>query len=301
MKLTSKLLIPATFLTCGSLSGATINSTGSDGFGASSFNSGGIWGGTAPTAGNDYVVGAGHRMRTPADGGSYTFAGDSLTISDASPSGDLVGLSYKGTGTTGIITVNNLILDNGSINHISGAGDVMNLDGSITVASDSLMYAKQGSINILADISGSATITNPGADGAGRILSFSSTSSTFSGSLVNNGNFLLSDDAVFNFLIGASGINNSMSGSGSTVVDGDFILDLGGASSSPGDSWDLASGASFGSTFTVSGFTDNGDDTWSSGLYSFDESTGLLTVVPEPSAALLGGLGLLTLLRRRSR
>lgn len=44
-------------------------------------------------------------------------------------------------------------------------------------------------------------------------------------------------------------------------------------------------------------------DSWTgtSGLYSyeFDQTNGLLTVIPEPSAALLGGLGLLALLRRR--
>jgi MYXO-CTERM domain-containing protein len=48
-----------------------------------------------------------------------------------------------------------------------------------------------------------------------------------------------------------------------------------------------------------------GTDDWSatSGLvtYNFAEGTGVLsvTVVPEPTAALLGGLGLLGLLRRR--
>ncbi|MEO7100192.1 MAG: autotransporter-associated beta strand repeat-containing protein [Luteolibacter sp.] len=47
----------------------------------------------------------------------------------------------------------------------------------------------------------------------------------------------------------------------------------------------------------------SGTDSWSgttgSMTYTFTESTGVLTAVPEPGAALLGGLGMLALLRRR--
>jgi autotransporter-associated beta strand protein len=52
--------------------------------------------------------------------------------------------------------------------------------------------------------------------------------------------------------------------------------------------------------YTGSGFTSVVSTGLASGFTaSFDASTGIVTVIPEPSAALLGGLGVLVLLRRR--
>ena len=283
---------------------ATVTMSASDGFGTSSFNSAGQWdNAAAPSAGNDYFTSQ-YRLRTPTDGNSYTFAGDSLTIdpTGAAP-GDLLGMSYKGTGNTGTITVGNLILNGGAINHLNGVGDVFNLDGSISVVADSYIYAKQGLINVMADISGSSSITNPGSDGPERTLTFLSSTSTFTGDIINDGRFALADDAVLNFVIGASGVNNSVSGTGAEAVfDGDFVLDLSGAGTSYGDSWAIvsAANASYGETFNVVGFTPSGD-VWANGDYRFNEGTGVLSVVPEPGslALVLIGVALAAGCRRR--
>lgn len=279
--------------------GGNISLVAGDGFGVSSFNSGLNWSdGLAPSAGNDYFTST-FRVRTPADNGSYVFGGDSLTIdSTAGAPGDLLGLSYKGTGAGASITVNNLILNGGAVNHINGSGDIFNLYGSINVIADSYIYAKQGPINIYSDISGSRAITNPGSDGSGRTLTFYSAASTFTGNIVNNGRFALADNAVLNFVIGASGVNNGVSGSGAeTVFDGDFVFDLLSAGTNIGDSWVVAGAANqtFGATFNVVGFADMGGDLWSANAnsvtYQFDESTGILSVVPEPATLILLGLG----------
>jgi hypothetical protein len=37
----------------------------------------------------------------------------------------------------------------------------------------------------------------------------------------------------------------------------------------------------------VTGWTDNGDNTWTLGDYTFSEATGVLSAVPEPSALAL--------------
>ena len=294
---------------------AIVTLIGIDGFGASSFNSAGLWdSGAAPSAGNDYVVPDGTRLRTPPDGNSYTFAGDSLTINNATPYGD--GFMYKGTGNTGTLTIDDLILDGGLISHANGTGDICKLDGNLTLASDSRIQARQGPIYIYSDIHGSAQLHNE--DTSGDInckLWIGSSNNTFTGNILTNGRLGLLDDANLNFVIGVNGVNNSVSDGGTqkhVSFDGDFVFDLSGASSAIGDAWTIIAttpaSTYYGSTFTVADFTPLGEDAWiqpigSTGLnYLFTESTGVLTVVPEPASAMmiilgLGGLALVT--RRR--
>jgi hypothetical protein len=300
-RLLMSISLVAVLLMSANASAATITLVAGDGWGTSSFNSGLNWSnGLAPSAGNDYQVSI-QQLRTPPDGGNHTFGGDSLTIN----AGGI--FMYKGTGASGSITVDNLVANGGNvIDHRNGSGDICNLYGNVSVIADSVMYAKQGPINVYSVVSGSSMITNPGSDGGGRTLTFYSSANTYTGSIVNNGRFALADDALLNFVIGASGVNNSVSGTGpETVFDGDFSFDLTGAGTGLGDSWVIASAASqvFGSTFTVIGFTDIGGDLWNSlanGVtYQFSKVTGTLTVIPEPATLALLGLGGLALLRRR--
>lgn len=287
----SLLALVAVVLAPGVAQAVLVTSTTSDGLGTSSFadNGGGdtpIWDNSSfPTAGNEYVVAVGHRLRTPDDGNDYTFAGDSLTLRDGGTAGDSIGLTFKGTGDTGTITVDNLILDGGTINALNGPTDVFNLDGSINVLSDSLIYARQGAINLLADISGSATITNPGSDGAGRVLTLLSPSNTFTGNIVNDGRFALGTGANLNFVIGSSGINNAVSGVGAeTTFDGLFNFDLTGAGTTTGDSWTIvsAANATYGENFAVGGAFNQQGSIWTDGTYVFNPGTGILSITDPP-------------------
>jgi hypothetical protein len=314
VKKISILALLAAFAAIPSANAANVNLTGIDGIGASSFNTAGLWSDAlAPSAGNDYFVGNGTRLRTPADGNSHTFAGDSLTINNTTAYGD--GFMYKGTGSAGAITVNNLILDGGLISHANGSGDLFNLYGNINVASSSRLYPKQGPINIYSAISGSSTLNILASDAnAAFKIWIRSSANTFTGDIVNNGRMELADDANLNFVIGASGVNNRISNGllgtqQHSIFDGDFVLDLSGAGTTLGDSWSLVSTAPastyYNSTFTVLGFTDIGGELWqgsaNGATYEFSELTGVLMVVPEPSclALVLGGAALLGVRRMR--
>ncbi len=326
-KLALPSLAAATLLSASAASAALINLNASDGLNASSFAAGTNWvGGAAPIAGNTYSVGSGLRLRTPASANpTVTFAGDSLTIANGfttsnmngASSTDLFGFTYKSTGTSGLITVNNLILNAGAISHLNGVGDLFNLAGSISVIGDSSIRAKQGNINISAAISGTAKLYLGATDGLGsnRAVNFSGNNS-FTGDLISTSTstyFTLTDTGKFSFDIGAAGVNNKISGMASTngtaIFNGTFSFNLASASTTQGASWTIVDNStlleSYGASFTVAGFTNNGSGLWSNGSYEFSQATGVLTsVIPEPSsfASFFGivTLGFAAMRRRRT-
>jgi hypothetical protein len=293
---------------------AVISMDADDGIGASSFNTGVNWvGDAAPSAGNDYVTGN-YTLRTPANGSSYTFAGDSLTVNNNSAYSK--GLLYKGTGSTGNITIDNLILNQGLISHASGTADVFNLYGTINVAGNSTLYPKQGAIRIYSDISGTAQLTIQASDaGSGNKIWIHSANNTFTGNIVNNGRLETADNSVLMFDIGANGINNNISNGGAgtqqhSMFGGDFLFDLTDASTTIGDSWTIvntvAASTYWLSTFSVVGFTDQGSGVWTGTAngaeYEFrtGAGTGTLTVIPEPATiGMFGVVGAIMLFIRR--
>jgi fibronectin-binding autotransporter adhesin len=165
-------------------SAASISLTNSDALNASSFNTKGLWNSdSAPTAGNDYFIND-FRIRTPANGNSHTFGGDSLTINSTTGTGG--GFMYKGTGNTGILTINNMVLDGGWIHHQNGSGDLCRIAGNLTVLSPSRIDTKQGNIVIDATLHGTGTITNASLDNHGNsyTITYTANNSTFTGQMV---------------------------------------------------------------------------------------------------------------------
>ncbi len=297
-----------------------VTMTANDGFGASSFTTAGAWSNAAaPSAGNEYST-LGYLLRTPSTTGNYTFAGDSLTVGGGNGGGAnpfltngsvnnnaLMNKTPTGSGVT--ITVNNLILDAGYVRDGMGTSDVWTLAGNMTVTANGGGLANQCRLNLDSVIGGSGSlyVADNGSGEANRQTYIRSALNTYNGSIYLLGTaaararMTFVDDSRMNFVIGASGVNNTItvaSGKFGTVnFDGDFYFDLTGAGTTLGDSWTIASvtAQTFGSTFTVAGFTDKGNDLWwkyANGVYyEFSETAGTLTVIPEPATMLILGLG----------
>jgi autotransporter-associated beta strand protein len=100
----------------------------------------------------------------------------------------------------------------------------------------------------------------------------------------SGGQLVLADNASLRFVAGANGVNNQLGGGGAVQLDGDLTIDVTGASTISGHSWTLVNvstlAETYGSTFTVSGWTEATPGVWTSpsGPYRFTEATGVLDV-----------------------
>src|SRR5690606_7852568 len=135
-------------------------------------------------------------------------------------------LMWKGTGTTSVITVNDLVVNGGQLRHGQGDGDSFTLAGQITVQTGGAGFAAQGGFYVTAALSGSGDITvmDNGNGGASRTVYFQSADSTFTGNLILNhsrSRATINEGGVFNFVLGADGVNNAIlnSGGGSLTLD----------------------------------------------------------------------------------
>lgn len=191
-------------------------------------------------------------------------------------------------------------------NFINGDGATA-IDNAVVQSGGAIIDSNNFNIGIskaLTAGTGSGGLTK---NGAGTLTL--AASNTYTGdTLVNNGTLALSSTGGLTFVIGADEVNNQITGAGTVNLDGLFTFDLTNASSILGDSWNIVDVGnlteSFTSNFSILDFTpDAGGILWNGSAngadYQFSESSGFLTVIPEPSAALLGALGMLCLLRRR--
>lgn len=262
----------------------TLNA-GGDAVGTSSFdnNSANSWSNAAdPSAANDYIVTV-QWLRTPPDANNYTFAGNSLTIGTGG------GIIYKGTAAQNTYTINNLILSGGLVRSGSASTNNMALAGNINVTgTGSTIQPDQCPFVINSVISGTGALNFTG----GYTLTLNA-ANTFTGNLTvasTGGGTVLSNTSSWAFSVGAAGVNNTISGAGILAMNGAFAIDLTSASTTIGDTWNLVSVGTltetYGTTFTVTGFTDNGGTAgtrvWtkvvSGTYYQFNEATGQLKV-----------------------
>ena len=159
-------------------------------------------------------------LRTPNGYPSWRFAGNSLTVNSGGR------LLYNGWGTTGVVTVNNLILNGGTVQHDQNPIDLFQLAGKVTLISNNTVNADNGNISITAPIGGSGSLTKTG----NYTLTLGAGCSYAGPTVVNAGTLRLiaaapvasysfanvSGSTVFNDGTGGAGMNGTLNANGGT-------------------------------------------------------------------------------------
>lgn len=179
-------------------------------------------------------------------------------------------------------TQNNAITLNGGVLGADYLG--VTWSGPVTLTADSILGVAGSALGfnvsgVIAQSGGSYGLTKNEAG----VVTLMGVNTYTGNTTVNAGAITLADNAGLKFVIGANGVNNKVTGAGTATLEGDFTLDLTGAAAANGNSWTLVDTTTktFGTTFTVNGFSESGDvhtrveggNTW-----TFTESTGVLTV-----------------------
>ncbi|MBJ7284528.1 MAG: autotransporter-associated beta strand repeat-containing protein [Akkermansiaceae bacterium] len=194
--------------------------------------------------------------------------------------------------------------------------------GATTVAGGTLVISGNISTSSLTTVNSGATLSGSGTVGAAVIngtlaVGNSPGQMNFTNTVDLNGITVMEIDGTSGAGVAGGHDFINLTGAGAAGVltyGGTLTLDIGTAFGVGSYSWNLFDFASETDTLATISLTDqyagslldgdlNGiwDLTSGGNSWQFTESTGVLglTVIPEPSAALLGGLGVLALLRRR--
>jgi fibronectin-binding autotransporter adhesin len=240
--------------------------------------------GTMVISGNNTYTGG-----TNANGGTL----EASSIADAGGVGS-IGTGYLGVANdstfryagTGIeTTARNLWIDTGTQNktlEVSSATGDITFSGTGGNINKPFTKTGAGALTLADVINVGATVTVNGGK-----LTLTGANAYDGNTTVTSGTFELADNAQLKFVLGAtSGTTNSLTGDGTATLNGDFVIDTTAADALASGTWTLENvttlTGAYGSSFSVVGFDDAGDNKWTkvngAKLYTFDETTGILTL-----------------------
>jgi autotransporter-associated beta strand protein len=255
------------------------------------FTAGNVFGNHATTAA-PIVVEAGGVITNAAPAtnsglGSLTLNSATLTATVGNGTSLIDGTLRPGEGY-GAWGLNGTVTSTGTSNINVGA--VTGMGGRILLSSqssDTVFNVVNGTLTVAAPLQRGESAPNNGLVKTGAGSMVLTAQNLYTGNTtVNEGTLQLSDDAQLKFVLGASGVNNSISGTGTVVLDGDFVIDTTLADTLSSGTWTLENVSTltgaYGASFSVFGFTDVGDNKWKktvgSRVYTFDETTGILSM-----------------------
>ncbi len=223
-----------------------------------------------------------------------------------------------GVGASGVVTMNiggtaNVTLPPFPVTALgSGTTATLNFDGgTLTNSATSTSYlgsissvfikaggakfdTTNGGITIVKNLLTDGVSTGGGLTKLGTNTLILAGANTYTGNtVVNAGTLELATTGQLKFVLGAtSGVNNSITGT-DAILKGSFAIDTSAADSLSSGTWTLENVTSltgaYDTSFTVSGFTDAGSDKWTKVIgakkYTFDETTGVLTLAEVPGYA----------------
>jgi fibronectin-binding autotransporter adhesin len=217
--------------------------------------------------------------------GNLTLNGGLLTQASTDPLGAYEGYQFLGNITVGgttASTIENTVT--GRANHLGTATQFDVADaatGADLIVSNGLRNPSNGFPGAI----GTLTKTGPGTMVLGGLNTYTGNTA------VNGGTLQLADNAQLRFNLGAtSGTNNSLTGSGTVVLDGDFAINTTAAETLTAGTWVLENVASLTGAYGASFQVVNPDgspwvsvgETWTKTAagrtWTFDETTGTLTL-----------------------
>jgi autotransporter-associated beta strand protein len=248
-----------------------------------------LGGGTANVY-NTLYFGAGYGGTATSGSGRLNVSGGVLKIGQG-------GIVNAGGGTFGYEAV----LSGGTVSTTGTAGWSSSVNLTLSGADGGVTFDTDQDIGLGGVLSGGGKFTKTGE---GTLL-LSGVNTYHGDAVISAGTLKIGDGELTlgTLTFALDGANSGLLDidGGSVTLDG-LAFDTGAATLTEGESWTLINGAfTQGAGFGISGLADQGGGIWRSAILEFDTGTGLLTVIPEPSALTLvvTGAALLALLRRR--
>ncbi len=267
--------------------------------------SGGTFNSTNTTTNGGIVIGN-HWTGSGTNNGTLTVSGTGLVNTGENTAGNGLKLA-SGSASVGTVNLDGGAIQTAKIQKGAGTG-TFNFNGGTLRAMASNATFMTGLTNAYVKAGGALIDTNsfdvtigqaltadPISTGGGLTKLGSGTLTlaglnTYTGNTtVSEGTLALADNASLKFVIGTTGVNNKITGTGTFAADGDFEFDLASASTTVGATWQIVDvstlAETFGGTFTVTGFAAN-SGTWvkpaNGTFYEFSPTTGVLRVIADP-------------------